>query len=442
MKITSILSEKLQLPWIRRPKESSLFEGLFNQLGWALNNSMNSNSNLRSWNVYYNAMNNVWVNACITAFVDEILSLGFKINDPDSENVDFAKVKYLTALFENPMGMFEDDTFTTFTSQTWRSFMGLGNTFIEVIYDTGLKGVPIGLNYLPAEIMRFYDDTKQWGLISNPDFRFENDQLIHVKEPTLHKRRWGASPIDNISGEIANILWGNRHVRKQLKNKGFDPKAVLSFDKDMNYGDVLKEIQRLKNEPNSKGTIVTKGANFIRGTVSNRDMDYIQLQHEARDCILANFGVPPSKVSIIETGNIGSGSGKSQAENFKKRVTGRCRYFEDAYKKVLGRSSFTETFVYNRTDLEDKLQKAQIENIRLNNNSLTINEVRSGRGEKPLKWGDEPINNSTLSALIQQSNSTPNNHKSTITNRANNDLIKYKQILENYGLIKEAEAHV
>lgn len=435
MKITSILSEKLQLPWIRRPKESSLFEGLMTHLGWSLNTSRNSNSSLRSWNVYYQAMNNVWVNSSINAFIDEILSLGFGINNPDSENVDYANVKYLTELFENPMGLFEDDTFTTFTSQTWRSFMGLGNTFIEVIYDTGFKGVPIGLNYLPCEIMKYHDDTSQWGLINNPDIRFENDQLIQVKEPTLDKRKWGSSPIDNISGEIANILWGNRHVRKQLKNKGFDPKGVLSFDKDMEYNQVLSEINRLKKEPDKKGTIVTKGANFIRGTVSNREMDYIELQHEARDCILANYGVPPSKVSIIETGNIGSGSGKSQAENFKKRVIGRCKYFEDAYKKVLGRSSFSETFVYNRADLEDKLQKAQIENIRINNNSLTINEVRSKRGEPRVEWGDKPINNNTLSALIQQSNLPEANHKSVISEPASKDLIKYKHILKEQGLI-------
>lgn len=436
MKITSILSEKLQLPWIRRPKESSLFEGLIKSLEWSLNGQMNNSNNLRAWNIYYQAMNNVWVNSCITAFVDEILSLGFKINDPNNEDVDFAKVKYLTELFDNPMGMFEDDTFTTFTSQTWRSFMGLGNTFIEVIYDTGLRGVPIGLNYLPAELMNYHDDTGQWGLINNPNVRFENDQLIHVKEPTLDKRRWGSSPIDNISGEIANILWGNRHVRKQLKNKGFDPKAVLSFDKDMDYKQVQDEIARLKEEPNKKGTIVTKGANFIRGTVSNRDMDYIELQHEARDSILANYGVPPSKVSIIETGNIGSGSGKSQAENFKKRVIGRCKYFEDAYKKVLGRSSFSETFVYNRSDLEDKLQKAQIENIRLNNGSLTINEARSSRGEKPVWWGEKPINTSTLTALIQESNLTPADHQNSINNHTNNDLLKYKNVLKAEGLIQ------
>ncbi|WP_297898211.1 phage portal protein [Methanobrevibacter sp.] len=435
MKITSILGEKLQLPWIRRPKESSLFEGLMTHLGWSLNTSRNSNSSLRSWNVYYQAMNNVWVNSSINAFIDEILSLGFGINNHDSENVDYANVKYLTELFENPMGLFEDDTFTTFTSQTWRSFMGLGNTFIEVIYDTGFKGVPIGLNYLPCEIMKYHDDTSQWGLINNPDIRFENDQLIQVKEPTLDKRKWGSSPIDNISGEIANILWGNRHVRKQLKNKGFDPKGVLSFDKDMEYNQVLSEINRLKKEPDKKGTIVTKGANFIRGTVSNREMDYIELQHEARDCILANYGVPPSKVSIIETGNIGSGSGKSQAENFKKRVIGRCKYFEDAYKKVLGRSSFSETFVYNRADLEDKLQKAQIENIRINNNSLTINEARSKRGEPRLEWGDKPINNNSLSALIQQSNMPESNHKSVISDPASKDLIKYKHILKEQGLI-------
>ena len=74
-------------------------------------------------------------------------------------------------------------------------------------------------------------------------------------------------------------------------------------------------------------------------------------------------------------------------------MNGKCKLIEDQFNKVLGRHGFHEVFEYNREDLENKRNRADIENIRLNNGSLTINEVRSGYGEEPVEWGDEPYRN-------------------------------------------------
>ena len=52
--------------------------------------------------------------------------------------------------------------------------------------------------------------------------------------------------------------------------------------------------------------------------------------------------------------------------------------------KVLGRSAFHEVFKYNDLDIEDKLVKAQIEDIRIKNGTLLPNEVRKGYGQEPI----------------------------------------------------------
>ena len=78
------------------------------------------------------------------------------------------------------------------------------------------------------------------------------------------------------------------------------------------------------------------------------------------------------------------GSGNSQDKNFKKTFQGKAKLFEDAFNKVLGRSAFHEYFKYNDLDIEDKLVKAQIEDIRIKNGTLLPNEVRKGYGQEPI----------------------------------------------------------
>ena len=84
--------------------------------------------------------------------------------------------------------------------------------------------------------------------------------------------------------------------------------------------------------------------------------------------------------------------GESQKKNFKDTLQGRAAFIEGAYNKALGHNGFDELFQFSDMDIEDKLNRAQIENIRLQNGSLSINEVRSGYGEQPVPWGNVPMN--------------------------------------------------
>ncbi len=105
--------------------------------------------------------------------------------------------------------------------------------------------------------------------------------------------------------------------------------------------------------------------------------EYSNMMNSIRDRIIATYGVPPAKVSIIETANLGSGSGLTQDKQFKKELKGKSKNFEDAFTRVISHGEFSEVFQYNDLDIEDKLQRAQIEDIQIKNGSLTINEVRN-----------------------------------------------------------------
>ena len=406
---------KNRLPFVRRPTVDSAYDNFLNnfingQYNWVV--EPRSKNVGVGWRTYYRASKNVWVNACIKVYVNEVRNLGFKIKTKEDGYSNVSRVNYLTNLFENPMGLYSQDTYATLQSNMWGSLLLMGDAFCEVIYDDVYSNVPIGFKYIPCELMRYYTDTDQWGFIDN-SHRFESENIIHVKEPSLHGNVWGESPIDVIAHDLILEILGIDFTQEILERKGLDPSGYIKFDSQLNDIAYNQEIARLKAQAhqNRHGTMVLRGADFKSIGISSEDMQYYDMIKNIRDRILATFGMPPYKVGVIETSNLDLGSGNSQDKNFKKTFQGKAKLFEDAFNKVLGRSAFHEYFQYNDLDIEDKLVKAQIEDIRIKNGTLLPNEVRKGYGQEP----------------IYDQNLIPSTQK---------NLRMYKNALEHEGLLK------
>ena len=402
---------KSRLPTLRRPETNSFYLDLLNDYSWVL--SRRDKALGIGLHTYYRAGMNVWINACIQVYVNEVRNLGFKIKSPEETHQNVAKVNYLTNLFNNPMGYNSQDTFATQHSAMWHSLLLLGDSFCEVILDERFNKVPIGLKYIPTEIMHYYPDTDQWGFI-NDGHRFENDELIHVKEPNIRGSVWGRSPIDVLAKDLTLEILGRNFTKEILERKGLDPSGVIEYSKDLNDTEYNNEIARLQALARSgrHGTMVLRGAKFNKVGITQEDMEYSELMSDIRDRIIATYGVPPTKVSIMGN-NLHEDTVKSQDKQFKKTFSGKAKLFEDSFNKVLGRTAFREIFEYNELDIEDKLARATIEDIRLNNGTLTINEVRSGYGQAPLF------------------------EENLLFERRKNNLDLYKDALKKEGLIKE-----
>lgn len=370
---------KARMPVLRKPAYNSVYDALLNEYSWIP--ARRDKQYGIGWHTYYRAGNNVWVNACINVYINEVRNSGFLIKSPEETHKNVERVKYLEGLFENPMGFNSNDTFTTYQSSMWESLLLLGDAFSEVIYDTEYTGIPIGFKHIPTELMYYHEDTDQWGLI-NDGYRFEPEQLIHVKEPSIRGSVWGKSPIDVLAKDLTLEILGRDFTKEILERKGLDPSGVIEYNSDLNdvaYNNEIARLQAMANG-NRRGTMILRGAKFNKTGITNEDMEYSKLMDSIRDRILAVMGVPPSKVSILETASLDFGSGNSQDRDFKKRFQGKSKLFEDAYNKVLGRSAFRETFHYNEIDLEDKLVRSQIEEIKLRNGVLSVNEVRQSYG--------------------------------------------------------------
>lgn len=382
---------KEHLPGLRRPERYSLYDLFMNDYNWAFTTP---DKNIGDLQTYYTAFNkNVWVRRCCKALCDEVLTSGFQINNPDKETVNYERVNYLTDLFNAPGGKYAEETFSSLIKQIIPSWKVTGDAFIEVNHDTLFDNVPNGFKFIPTELMGYNYELGAWG-IRNTGHIFEPENLIHIYEPKIEIRgsNWGTSLIDNISMNISLEVLGLNHNRDIFENNGLDPRGIISFDKDVSNQMVKDNIKRLKNQKNKKGILAIMGGNYQQTNNTNKDMEFLELIRYSRDCIITMFGVPPAKVGIIETANLGTGSGESQDKNFSKVINTDCRVIEDAFNKNLGRSGFQELFSFIRDDHEDKLQRATIEDKQLRNGSLFINEVRSGYGLEPVDWGNVPLN--------------------------------------------------
>ena len=428
-----------KLPGIRRPQDHSLYNTFLGNYGWA---QRRSDKPAGDFEVYYQALNNVYVHRCIQVEIDSLLATGFQINNLNEDEINIARTNYLYNLFKNPGGYKSEVTYPMFHSQYIRSFEGTGDAFIEINHEELFQNkVPTGLTYVPSELLKWYPDTEQWGY-RQMDIRYEPEELIHIHEPDIRMKssKWGMCKIDKIGLAISIIFLGMKYNKDIMDNDGIDPKAIISFDKDMDDTAFINEISRLsslRKEQKKGGTLAIKGGQFTSAAVTTRDMDWNVLMDKCRDMVITAFGAQPAMVGVIETANLGSGSGESQKKNFKDTLQGRAAFIEGAFEKALGHNGFDEIFQFSDLDIEDKLNRANIENIRLNNGSLSINEVRSGYGEKPVPWGNVPMNYTNYGVtpnILNPTNVTPLGDMNI--DKALDTIQQYKSELYSSDLIK------
>ena len=386
------------LPFVRRPTYNSNYHKFVSNYGWVFSNA---NKTMGDYSLYEQAQNNVYVYRSIQVISDTLLINGFSINNPNDEEVNFERTKYLTDLFNNPMGYESEITYAMFHKQYVTSYELTGDAFIEVNYEdfpwdtSDNYKIVNGFQFIPPEMIKWYEDTEQWGYRTKPSMRYEPDEIIHIYEPDINLKNghYGVSKLEKIRQPILMMYLGMAHNQELLENDGIDPRAVLSFDKDVTDDTFEKELDRLQEyaqERKRGGTLAVKGATFQSSSITNSDMDFLSLMNMCRDMILTAYGVQPGKAGIRETASLGSGTGESQDKDFKDMMSAKATLIEGAFNKVLGHNGFEELFQFNEMDIEDKLKRTQIETNKLNAGILTVNEVRKDYALEPVAWGNVP----------------------------------------------------
>lgn len=424
------------LPFVRRPAYNSNYNKFLSNYGWIFSNA---NKSIGEYTLYERAENNVYVYRSIEVISDSLLINGFKINNPDDSEINFERTKYLTDLFNNPMGYNSHVTYAMFHKQYIKSYELTGDAFIEVNYEdfpwdnSDYYKIINGFQFIPPEMLKWYEDTEQWGYRTKPSIRYEPDELIHIYEPdiSLKSGHYGMSKLEKIKQPILMMWLGMAHNQELLENDGIDPRAILSFDKDVTDESFEKELDRLQEYAQQRkrgGTLAVKGATFQSSGIKNTDMDFLSLMNMCRDMILSAYGVQPGKAGIRETANIGTGTGESQDKDFKDMMSAKAKIIEGAFNKVLGHNGFEEVFQFNEMDIEDKLKRSQIEKIKLDSGILTVNEVRQEYGLEAVAWGDIP-NGMQKNLVLNDLDNLPQDNEN-VMKRFKNNIVKSGMLSE------------
>ena len=276
-----------------------------------------------------------------------------------------------------------------------------GDAFIEVVW---VGNVPVALYNLDSPTLApLADEHGQiTGYVQNTEFgqraEFDVRDVVHIALDSPRSGVFGISPTQAALLPITSWLF-TASTGKEIFRKGVPP----TLHADMPSGMAPAELNRWRAMfmqqnvgPRNIGTpIVTKGGAKITELAHSRVADLEAYKNQLRDEILAVYGVPPAKAMVIESGNLGGGTGESQDRTFKINT---CQPIAEIVLEKLNFHIVRRGFgvegwhaKFAEIDMRDSKTIEDIRDQRIRNGLWTLNRGRVEIGEPPVEGGDDAV---------------------------------------------------
>lgn len=287
-----------------------------------------------------------------------------------------------------------------------------GDAYIEVVW---VGSVPVALYSLDAPSM--YPIADEHGAISGyaqiTEFgqraRFEPRDVIHISLDSPRSGVFGVSPTQAMLLPITAWLFAAA-TAKEIFRKGNPPSIHVDFPAATAQPEITRWLAMYAAQnlgPRNIGTpIVTKGGGKVNELKQGSIQEYIDFLNQKRDEIIAGYGVPPAEAGIIESGNLGGGTGESQRKTF---IANTCQPIAELVLEkiqyhiaVLGFGITDWQIKFQEVDTRASETIEKIRDLRLRNGSYTLNRARAEIGEPPVDGGNEAaIIQPTMAVLWQ-----------------------------------------
>jgi HK97 family phage portal protein len=276
-----------------------------------------------------------------------------------------------------------------------------GDAFIEIVW---LGQQPVALYSLDCPSMLPIAD--EHGTITSyvqvtelgQRATFEPRDVIHISLDSPRSGVFGVSPTQAAMLPIVSWLF-SAATSKEIFRKGCPPVLHVDHPAGASPSDINRwnaQYQQRNIGPRNIGNpINTKGGAGVNELSQSRTMDYLQFLNQKRDEIIAAYGVPPSKVGIIESGNLGGGTGEAQDRTF---MVNTCQPLAELVLEALNFHLAKNGFgvegwklKFRDVDMRDSKTVEDIRDMRIRNGEWTLNRARADIGEPPVDGGDQPV---------------------------------------------------
>lgn len=347
-----------------------------------------------------------WVSTCADTVARKVTAGGIVLvpDDGDADQTRPWEIQQLDALLAQAND--REDGIQLFRS-TVTDLMVFGDGFLEI---GDVAGLIAALWTLDSTTMSV--GTDEHGVLSayyqdvdnGRTATFEPDEVIHISLDSPRGGVYGVSPTQKLLVTITTWLFAAACL-KEYYRRGMPRDIAVDLGKDT----TPTEGERWRQEYNTGNLgprnigqpMITRLASPgipavppVKEMSLNQIQQLLETMEKCRDEIISGFGLSPAEVGIIESGNLGSGSGEAQA---KATHYGTVVPVQNILLEKLNYTLLTVRgiqgwhFEFGEVDYRDSKTIEEIRDTRLRNGSITLNVLRAELGEKPVEGGDEPV---------------------------------------------------
>lgn len=349
--------------------------------------------------LYKAYLNSVWISACVDVISKRITSGGYTIeycggNETPTPEEEQQK-KQLQAFVEYTN---DDEDFLQLVRSIVTDILIYGECFVEVVKQ---DGIPYSLHKIDCITMNYTLDPHgnivkyiQNLYHSTETIEFQPDEVIRFWLPSPQAAKIALSPIERIMGSIDADVHMSDWVRSFFR-RGARPNFWIKFPGPKEEADrfVIWLRENYTGMANAHVPLVLYDeAELYEIGKGSVDVDFLKGRELMCKEILAGYQVPPALVGLIESGNIGGGTGESQEKSFLRNACDPIRAM------VMGqinwhvvRKGFNITNWKLGTRYADYRSDEILSQIRdrdIRNGSLNINEIRREMNRPSVDGGD------------------------------------------------------
>jgi len=351
---------------------------------------------------------NEWLFAVINRIVADCTQVDMKLvpKDPNQKSTDKFRnrLKSVADFFEDPNE--NKESFKELREKFIRDLLVYGRGTMEkvkknerLLYLYSLVSKNITIRTDEFGNLRAWKTYKQENPhnVSKPTYFNKDEVIFSVLHPASHTL-YGIKPIDILANAVATDLLRAAYNSNLFVN-GAEAAGILSIP-GMTRTELKRFRQfwesRFKGASNSHRTFIvnSKDTSWVRMALSNADMQFGEYGVELRSKIFAAYNMQPFVMGILDQ-TVGKLNSEQQITIYKngalKPILSKEQYVytNEIIRDGLGIGDVNASF--SEIDLADKQTEATIDNERIANGTMVINEYRAKRGERPVKWGDTPI---------------------------------------------------